>query len=498
MANNPSTLTGYNGQTAAPDASYPHGSARDDVAAGDLTGTPRIAGEINDIFGLQQALLAFADITPSGVPDNVVTSQYMQALAQMSASGDRYADGGAANNYVLSPMPDQVAVESYRDGSRFTFSPGATNTGATITDVAGLGIKDIRDEGGAALTAGAITAGVLAAIRYVLSDDWFVLETGGGVRGDGAKSYRVVSCQLERTFAGSQWAIVDVPGRPPTGVSSVSEVGGELILFLDFVSASEGAVTITPNDELNKRGVRTGATANANSILVSMTAPFDAEIEGSNVVASGFFGAAGGDWNVVVDAPGGTYTFTHASQGEGLAGGTPVMAAITDGTPANPLLETNSGVVVAAADADGFTVHAMSPIAGKCDGSVMETQNVGASTAVWDGTNKLTVTHPPAATRHGTSIVSSFDAYSVAFSGTVSMTEFEVNYMDVAAGVRFSGGSSPTTIHYRRDGDTLSEIEDNTRAKVHRDAVPVDVAKVVAPGPSTLTYRINVLGIFEV
>lgn len=80
MANNPSTLPGYNGQTKAPDANYPYGSARNDAAPGDLTGTPRIAAEINDIMGFQQALLNAAFIVPSGNPDTVLVSQYLEAL----------------------------------------------------------------------------------------------------------------------------------------------------------------------------------------------------------------------------------------------------------------------------------------------------------------------------------------------------------------------------------------------------------------------------------
>lgn len=83
MANNPSTLPGYNGQTAAPDANYTYGSARDDAAPGDLTGTPRIAAEVNDIMGFQQALLNEASIIPSGSPDTAATSQYLQALRKI-------------------------------------------------------------------------------------------------------------------------------------------------------------------------------------------------------------------------------------------------------------------------------------------------------------------------------------------------------------------------------------------------------------------------------
>lgn len=80
MANNPSTLPGYNGQTSAPNANYTYGSARDDASPGDLTGTPRIAAEVNDILGFQQALLNAAAVVPSGSPDTAQVSQYLEAL----------------------------------------------------------------------------------------------------------------------------------------------------------------------------------------------------------------------------------------------------------------------------------------------------------------------------------------------------------------------------------------------------------------------------------
>ncbi len=88
MAINPSTLPGYNGQTAAPDANYTYGSARDDAAPGDLTGTPRIAAELNDIFGFLQILLNKTSIVPSGNPDTVLISQYYDALEQFIKSSD--------------------------------------------------------------------------------------------------------------------------------------------------------------------------------------------------------------------------------------------------------------------------------------------------------------------------------------------------------------------------------------------------------------------------
>lgn len=80
MANNPSTNPEYNGQVGAPNAQFPYGSARNDQLPGDQTGTPRVASEINDILGFQQAILSEAGIVPTGAPDNAQASQYLQGL----------------------------------------------------------------------------------------------------------------------------------------------------------------------------------------------------------------------------------------------------------------------------------------------------------------------------------------------------------------------------------------------------------------------------------
>lgn len=79
MALDPSTE--FPGKITAPDANYPYGSARDITVPGDGTGTPWLAVLVNDIFGFQQALLTEADgIVPSGSPDTVLASDYLNAV----------------------------------------------------------------------------------------------------------------------------------------------------------------------------------------------------------------------------------------------------------------------------------------------------------------------------------------------------------------------------------------------------------------------------------
>ena len=76
----------FPGQIAPADAEYPYGKARDVAAPGDNLGTPYNALKINDDFGFHQALLDAAGITPSGVPDKVGASQYLDAINALIAN----------------------------------------------------------------------------------------------------------------------------------------------------------------------------------------------------------------------------------------------------------------------------------------------------------------------------------------------------------------------------------------------------------------------------
>lgn len=70
----------FPGQIASDPTPYPHGKARNESAVGASDGTPYTANLVNDIWGLLQALLDRAGITPSGTPDQVGASQYLDAI----------------------------------------------------------------------------------------------------------------------------------------------------------------------------------------------------------------------------------------------------------------------------------------------------------------------------------------------------------------------------------------------------------------------------------
>jgi hypothetical protein len=85
MAVSPVALFPSNVDTSDP-SGYPYGKARNISAPGAGDGTPREAAMHNDVLGFQQALLSAAGIVPSGTPDKVGASQYLQAMQALFAA----------------------------------------------------------------------------------------------------------------------------------------------------------------------------------------------------------------------------------------------------------------------------------------------------------------------------------------------------------------------------------------------------------------------------
>jgi hypothetical protein len=89
----------YPGQVDTTDPTgYPRGKAQDDLVEGDGFGTPLEQAWVNDLWGFLQALLAGAGATPTGVPDKVGASQYLDAIKTITYNAP-WTDFAAAANY---------------------------------------------------------------------------------------------------------------------------------------------------------------------------------------------------------------------------------------------------------------------------------------------------------------------------------------------------------------------------------------------------------------
>lgn len=115
-----------------------------------------------------------ADSTGSDVLDNgnsaAFQALYAQAISQMSMSNNYAVATGAVNTYEADYTPNITALV---DGLFLRFKANIANTGACTFNPDGLGAKPIVMPGGAALPAGAISAGGEVWVQY---DD----DIGGG------------------------------------------------------------------------------------------------------------------------------------------------------------------------------------------------------------------------------------------------------------------------------------------------------------------------------
>lgn len=131
----------YPGQVDAA-SGYPHGKARNAGAFQDGTGTPLEKRWLNDLWGFLQALLAAGGITPSGVPDEVGASDYVDALRALAIDATvrrnvrRALTMRAVNFTGITPSGGSgfVGAVSILGGSETLIARGGTSNVMMIVD----------------------------------------------------------------------------------------------------------------------------------------------------------------------------------------------------------------------------------------------------------------------------------------------------------------------------------------------------------------------------
>ncbi|MCP4444600.1 MAG: hypothetical protein GY811_04545, partial [Myxococcales bacterium] len=136
----------YPGKVEPASDAYPQGAARNVTVSGDGTGTPLEAAWFNDNLGFQQALLAAAGATPSGVPDTAEESQYLDALLSL-ITPDLDTVATMIANTSLSEG-DWVGTQGYHtagDGGGNCYEIVAAGTGTddsgSYIDLSGTGLQ---------------------------------------------------------------------------------------------------------------------------------------------------------------------------------------------------------------------------------------------------------------------------------------------------------------------------------------------------------------------
>ena len=114
-----------------------------------------------------------------GGPDTDL-DMFGKALTMYANASQYYVDTGSADTYEIDRVGNLQPLSSYVDGVTVTFKATNSNTGASTLDVDGLGVKDLVDSGGSAISAGVVVAGQYVTARYNSSTDDFELITSAG------------------------------------------------------------------------------------------------------------------------------------------------------------------------------------------------------------------------------------------------------------------------------------------------------------------------------
>ncbi len=180
MAINNSTNPNYAGRVTAQTPEYPYGSSKNESSPGAGDGTPYNKERANDVFGLQQSLLSACGIVPSGNADNVLDSQYMQALVELICGRAIYRDIASGNNFIaLVPKTNQYKIASYFVGLTVKFTCHLTNVSGMGISIDGLAQTSIRRPSGTALKAKDLDVGDEVTVVYDGTN--FILDMSGKV-----------------------------------------------------------------------------------------------------------------------------------------------------------------------------------------------------------------------------------------------------------------------------------------------------------------------------
>lgn len=123
----------YPGKTNGADANYPQGSAKNVSSPGSGDGTPWEEAWVNDKEGFFQRLLSDASITPSGSPDTIVNSDYVDALTKLVNSTTLKILSSAGYTVLDNDLVQTILVTTGASDQTIILPAVANNPGRRIT-----------------------------------------------------------------------------------------------------------------------------------------------------------------------------------------------------------------------------------------------------------------------------------------------------------------------------------------------------------------------------
>ena len=111
-------------------------------------------------------------------PDN---SQLSIAMSRYAGTGTFYSGSGTANAQILTSISTYQGTEAYQAGQTIRWFASNANTGPTTVNVNGIGVVDIVDEAGGALTSGFIDVVALNIAQFDIGSGDFIIIRAAGV-----------------------------------------------------------------------------------------------------------------------------------------------------------------------------------------------------------------------------------------------------------------------------------------------------------------------------
>lgn len=134
----------------------------------------------NDVIQEEQNAITSSGQTLIPLANPADNTQLSQAMARYASGGIWGVESGAANAYVVSATGTFTAPDAYFDGMEIRFRAGNNNTIASTVNAFGIGVVDLVQEDGSALSADFITTSVDTIARYSTSaGDFFVTSAAG-------------------------------------------------------------------------------------------------------------------------------------------------------------------------------------------------------------------------------------------------------------------------------------------------------------------------------
>lgn len=176
--------------------------------------------------------------------------QVRKAIAIYVANGNFYSDGGAADAYILSTIGGKQSITAYLDGVEINFVALFSNTSASTVNVVSIGVVDLRDSSGVALSGGEIQAGNLIKAVYNFAAGHFRLVlSNASLTNQGFTSYNNGTASISETEAATPLAVSTAKAE---AISEVQFPEGTILLFshtLSLATAPPGWTKILSNGQ---------------------------------------------------------------------------------------------------------------------------------------------------------------------------------------------------------------------------------------------------------